>query len=67
MQVQVKINDTIWDEFIKIGEKEENLQRITETALISHINKLKAYRDLLRLEGKAKWEGNLDELRENRI
>jgi hypothetical protein len=67
MQIQVKISDTIWDEFIRIGKKEENLHQITETALISHINKLKAYKDLLRLEGKAKWEGNLDELRENRI
>ncbi len=66
MQVQVKIKDTIWDEFIKLEEKED-IHRITETALISHINKLKAYKDLLRLEGKAKWEGNLDELRENRI
>jgi hypothetical protein len=44
MQVQVKIDDTIWDEFIKIGEKEENIHQITETALISHINKLKAYK-----------------------
>jgi hypothetical protein len=67
MQVQVKIKDTIWDEFIKLEEKEESIHRITETALINHINKLKAYKDLLRLEGKAKWEGNLDELRENRI
>ena len=67
MQVQVKIKDTIWDEFIKLEEKQESIHRITETALISHINKLKAYKDLLRLEGKAKWEGNLDELRENRI
>jgi hypothetical protein len=67
MQVQVKIDDTIWDEFIKLGEAEENIHQITETALISHINKLKAYKDLLPLEGKAKWEGDLDELRENRI
>jgi hypothetical protein len=67
MQVQVEIKDTIWDEFIKIGEKEKNIHQITETALINHINKLKTYKDLLRLEGRAKWEGNLDELRENRI
>ena len=67
MQVQVKIKDSIWDEFIKIGEQEENIHQITETALIHYINKMRTYKDLLRLEGKAHWEGNLDQLRENRI
>ena len=67
MQVQVKIKDTIWDEFIKLEEKEDSIHQITETALISHINKLKAYKDLLQLEGKMKWKGGLDELRGNRV
>jgi len=45
---------------------EDNIHRITETALINHINKLKDYKDLLRLEGKVKWEGNPDELNQLR-
>jgi hypothetical protein len=66
MQVKVKIDDTIWNEFLKLGEQ-DNIHQITESAIISHINKIKTYKNLLQLEGKAKWEGNLSELRENRI
>ncbi len=67
MQVHVTIRDSIWKEFIQLEEKEERIHEIAESALVSHINKLKAYRNLLRLEGKAPWKGDLDKLRENRI
>jgi len=67
MQVQIQISDTIWDEYLKLGEEVENIQQITETALINHMKKLNSYKDLLRLEGKADWSGDLNKLRENRI
>lgn len=67
MQIHVKIRDSIWKEFVELEDQKERIHEIAESALISHINKLKAYKNLLRLEGKAPWVGNLDKMRENRI
>jgi hypothetical protein len=67
MLVQVKIDDSVWEEFIKLGEKNNNIHQITESALINHINKRNAYKRLLQLEGNAKWEGNIDKLRWFRV
>lgn len=67
MQVQVHIEDSLWEEFVKLGEKSESVERITQEAIKSHIKKLKAYKKLLSLEGNAHWDGNLNDLRGNRV
>jgi len=67
MQVIVNIDDAIWTEYLKIDEKKERIEKITEEAVRSYVKRMKVYHNLLQMEGKAKWEGNLDELRENRI
>jgi hypothetical protein len=67
MQVTVNINDAIWKEYSKYDRKNEKIQYITEEALKGHLRKMKAYKNLLKLKGKVKWEGNVDELRRMRV
>lgn len=67
MQVQVNIQDKIWDEFLKLGMKKNDIDKITEEALTKHIKQLRSYKQLLELEGKVKWQGDLDEMRRSRI
>lgn len=63
MQVQVDIENNIWDEYIKYGINETEIEQIAREALRKHISKIKNYQRLLNLAGKVEWEGNLDELR----
>lgn len=63
MQVQVDIDNSIWDEYVKIGIKKKEVEKIAGEAIKKHISKIRTYRKLLDLEGKVEWEGSLDELR----
>jgi hypothetical protein len=67
MQVQVNIQDKLWQESLKLGIKEKDITMLAEDALKKHISRLKNYRELLLLEGKINWEGNIDEMRRSRI
>ena len=67
MQVQINIQDRVWNDFVKLGLKKLDIDRITEEALKKHIKRVKIYKKLLALEGKVTWEGNLDEMRSSRI
>lgn len=63
MQVQVDIDNNIWDEYVKYGINKTEIEQIAREALRKHISKIKNYQRLLNLAGKVEWEGNLDELR----
>ena len=67
MHVQVNIRDKLWQESLKLGLKEKDINKIARDALKRHIKQLKSYRKLLELEGKVKWEGSVDEMRRSRI
>lgn len=67
MHVQVNIQDKLWQESLKLGIKEKDINKIAQDALKRHIKQLKSYRKLLELEGKVKWEGSVDEMRRSRI
>ena len=67
MQVQVNIRDKLWQESLKLGIKEKDIDKIAEDALKKHVRQLKSYQKLLKLEGKVQWEGNINEMRINGI
>jgi hypothetical protein len=67
MQVQVNIRDRLWQESLKLGIKEKDIDKIAEDALKKHVRQLKSYQKLLKLEGKVQWEGNINEMRRTRI
>jgi hypothetical protein len=67
MQVQVNIRDRLWQESLKLGIKEKDIDKIAEDALKKHVRQLKSYQKLLKLEGKVQWEGNINEMRINGI
>ena len=67
MHVQVNIQDKLRQESLKLGIKEKDINKIAQDALKKHIKQLKSCRKLLKLEGKVKCEGNIDEMRRSRI
>ena len=67
MQLQINIQDGVWEEFTKLGLKTKNVDGIIEEAMKKYIAMMKNYRKLLGLKGKVKWEGNLDEMRSSRF
>jgi hypothetical protein len=67
MQLQVNIQDGVWDEFTKLGLKTKDVDKITEEAIKKYIAMMKNYKRLLNLKGKVEWEGDIDEMRSSRL
>ncbi len=66
MEIKVNVDDTLWDKFTK-QKKKTDIDQITEEAIKAYLERLRLYDRLLKLEGQVNWEGNLDQLRENRF
>jgi ubiquinone biosynthesis protein Coq4 len=67
MQLQVNIQDGVWDEFTELGLKTKDVDKITEEAIKKYIAMMKNYKRLLNLKGKVEWEGDIDEMRSSRL
>lgn len=67
MQLQVNIQDGVWEEFTKLDLKTKDVDKIAEDAIKKYIAMMKNYKRLLNLKGKVEWEGDIDEMRRSRI
>ena len=64
-ELKVNINDEDMDELMKVFKTTDEVEAIKMA--INEAIKKQAYSRILALKGNATWEGNLEEMREQRI